>query len=281
MESGFLDINNYRLRYFVSPGAAPPIVLLHGAGGNALWWKPLAEALRGQRIMLLDLPGHGESSPLKSWEPEEVAVLVFQAVQSYMPDAIIWGGHSWGGKVAAMIAATHPEQTRALLLVDPSPAPGLSASPEELEEFVDKTFIPELGPWPTLEAAAAAVRALPQYRNWNPSLQEAFIHGLHRQADGSWSARVTRDILLKICVATLVKDHAATISQVKCPTLLIFAEQSLSWQEPTNGVAFPQATRVVIPGNHWIHIDNPDAVHHTIHHWLCDTLGTFPTVTTP
>jgi pimeloyl-ACP methyl ester carboxylesterase len=62
-ESGLLDINNYRLRHFVSPGAAPPVVLVHGAGGNALWWKPLAEGLRGQRMMGLDLSGHGESSP--------------------------------------------------------------------------------------------------------------------------------------------------------------------------------------------------------------------------
>jgi len=38
-----------------------PIVLIHGAGGNHLYWPPDTRRLSGYRIYALDLPGHGKS----------------------------------------------------------------------------------------------------------------------------------------------------------------------------------------------------------------------------
>jgi len=91
------------------------------------------------------------------------------------------GGHSWGGKVAWMIAALHSEAAESLLLFDPSPASSNAIPPET---FVDATLGGELGPWTPLDAAKDSVRHLQQYANWSEDLERAFERGIARGDDG-------------------------------------------------------------------------------------------------
>jgi pimeloyl-ACP methyl ester carboxylesterase len=245
-------------------GAGTPIVLLHGAGGNALWFEPLIAALGRRRIIALDMPGHGGSTVAPSWEMEPLAELIFSASRQLVTGRAIWGGHSWGGKVAAMIAAMNPDSTDALLLLDPSPA---SSIPVPAEMFVDVTFTGELGPWLSLEEATNSARNLPQYTNWNDALQRAFERGTVRRADGKLRARISRETLIAICTAA-GKDHSDTIRKVSCPTLLVVAHESLGWQEATNFALFPHAARSVIKSNHWLISGNPAELNRAVETWL-------------
>ncbi|HEY0804882.1 MAG TPA: alpha/beta fold hydrolase, partial [Pseudonocardiaceae bacterium] len=46
-------------------GSGPPLVLLHGVGHRRQAWYPVLGLLTGRReVILVDLPGHGESDPL-------------------------------------------------------------------------------------------------------------------------------------------------------------------------------------------------------------------------
>ncbi|HEY3606642.1 MAG TPA: alpha/beta fold hydrolase [Pseudonocardiaceae bacterium] len=46
-------------------GSGPPLVLLHGVGHRRQAWYPVLEHLTDRReVILVDLPGHGESDPL-------------------------------------------------------------------------------------------------------------------------------------------------------------------------------------------------------------------------
>jgi pimeloyl-ACP methyl ester carboxylesterase len=46
-------------------GSGPPLVLLHGVGHRRQAWYPVLKHLTGRReVILVDLPGHGESDPL-------------------------------------------------------------------------------------------------------------------------------------------------------------------------------------------------------------------------
>ncbi len=223
-------------------GDGTPIVLMHGAAGNAYWFKPLIDALGGRHVIALDMPGHGGSARASSWEIEDLAELVFEAVSRRADGKIIWGGHSWGGKVAAMIAALHPEAAHSLLLLDPSSAAGIAIPPEML---VDIMFGSELGPWNSLDEAKGSARQLPQYTNWNADLERAFERGVARGPDRKWRARISRETLVAICAA-IAKDHSAIVRRVACPTLFVVADESLAWQEPNNLALLPQATRAII-----------------------------------
>lgn len=250
-------------------GDGTPIVLLHGAGGNARCFEPLMSALGTRHVIALDMPGHGGSTDAPNWEMEPLAELVYSLSSRLVKGPAIWGGHSWGGKLAAMIAATHPDTTDALLLIDPSPATGF---PIPAEMFVDATFAGELGPWDSLEKAENSVKNLPQYANWNEDLARAFERGLVRGADGMLRARISRETLIAVCAA-IGKDHSDAIRKVTCPTLLVVADESAGWQEATNFAVFPHATRSVIKSNHWLMAGNPAELDRVVANWLADGDG--------
>src|SRR5260370_18826444 len=115
-------------------GSGTPTVLAPGVGGNGLCSKPLLVALAERRVIPLDMPGHGRSTGTRDWEMEPLADFVFSLSRHLVKRPAIWGGHPWGGKLAPLIAATHPEAPHALLLPDPSPA---SAIPLPAHLFVD------------------------------------------------------------------------------------------------------------------------------------------------
>lgn len=245
-------------------GDGTPILLLHGVGGNALCFKPLMTALPGRRVIALDMPGHGGSADAPRWGMDSLAEFLFFIGRRVVKGPAVWGGHSWGGKLAAMIAANHPEAAHALLLLDPSPASGI---PIPAEMFVDLTFAGELGPWPSIEEASNSVRDLPQYANWNDDLRRAFERGVARGADGMLRARISRDTLITICTAA-GEDHSTTVRRVSCPTLFVVADESLGWQQAINFALLPNAARSVIRSNHWLMASNPAELNRAIGSWL-------------
>ncbi|HEX4258843.1 MAG TPA: alpha/beta fold hydrolase, partial [Streptosporangiaceae bacterium] len=47
-------------------GSGPPLVLLHGVGHRRQAWNAVIPLLRNRReLILVDLPGHGESPPFR------------------------------------------------------------------------------------------------------------------------------------------------------------------------------------------------------------------------
>jgi pimeloyl-ACP methyl ester carboxylesterase len=98
----------------VSGGDGPPLVLLHGPGGSATDWVGVLPALlERHRVIVPDLPGHGDSEPtddLVAW----LAGLVAAACSS--PPVIV--GNTSGAAVAARFALEHPDAVSRLVLVD-------------------------------------------------------------------------------------------------------------------------------------------------------------------
>jgi pimeloyl-ACP methyl ester carboxylesterase len=106
-----------------------PIILLHGSNASLHTWEPWRARLNaaGYRVITLDFPGHGLSSPVPSRDySNEAYVRVVEQVAARLGlSRFVLGGNSMGGGVSWLYAHRHPEQVAALILVDASgqPAP--------------------------------------------------------------------------------------------------------------------------------------------------------------
>ncbi|WVT77846.1 acetoin dehydrogenase dihydrolipoyllysine-residue acetyltransferase subunit (plasmid) [Sinorhizobium chiapasense] len=119
------------------PQSDETAVLLHGFGGDLSTWlfnqTALAERMRAVAV---DLPGHGASSPILGDDVfQKIVSAVEAAVKAVAPGRIHLIAHSFGGAVAAAIAAHEPSRVGSLTLIAPI---GLSRqmSREFLVDFV-------------------------------------------------------------------------------------------------------------------------------------------------
>lgn len=105
-------------------GTGPDVVLLHGLGDSSLGWSyiegPLVRA--GYRVLVWDALGAGRSAKPRDGD---YSLAAHQHRLEHVLDACdvdepMLVGHSLGGALALRYAATHPERTRALCLIDPA-----------------------------------------------------------------------------------------------------------------------------------------------------------------
>jgi pimeloyl-ACP methyl ester carboxylesterase len=96
-----------------------PIVLLHGLNNSRLSWSGVAPLLASdRRLLMLDLPGHGESArPDSGYELDWYAKIVAQWLRAIGVEQADIVGHSFGGGVAQMLLLECPERVRRLVLV--------------------------------------------------------------------------------------------------------------------------------------------------------------------
>jgi pimeloyl-ACP methyl ester carboxylesterase len=103
----------------LSAGEGEPVVFLHGEGG--LFWDPLLDQLaRHRRVIAPQHPGSGASQGVEHLEDVLDLVLYYCELLDVLgvPVASLVG-HSFGGMVAAEIAAIDPERVARLVLLAP------------------------------------------------------------------------------------------------------------------------------------------------------------------
>lgn len=251
-----VELAGGRLAGFRRPGVGPPIVLLPGGGGNAWGFADLAAALPGPELLLIDPPGAGDSDPAWTFDLGKLVDGLAEWADG-QPEPCLWAGHSWGGKVAAVLAGRHPDLVSGLVLIDPSPGSTVPLDDEALRDFARTMWDGDGGPWASAAEAVAAQRSRPQYRCWTANLAAAIERSMVPRADGRWTTRATLAELTELANATLRVDYSTDAGAIRCPTLYLVASRSVWWQEPTNDVVLPDhVERVEIDGRHLLHVDN-------------------------
>jgi pimeloyl-ACP methyl ester carboxylesterase len=107
-------------------GRGEPVLLAHGLGGTKVTWFPvLTELASRYRLIVPDLPGHGESDkPRTEYSPKFYAHVMRCLMDELEIDQAALVGNSLGGRVALEMALRSPNRVTSLALLDPS-MPGL------------------------------------------------------------------------------------------------------------------------------------------------------------
>ncbi len=109
-------------------GDGPPLLLLNGIGANIEMWQPLARELHGRRLVMVDMPGTGESPPLPyAASMSKYALLVVRLLDRLGLEQVDVLGYSWGGALAQQIAHQAPSRVRSLVLG--ATVPGIGGRP--------------------------------------------------------------------------------------------------------------------------------------------------------
>lgn len=156
-------------------GAQPRVVLLHGVTDNRHIMRPAADQLR-YAVSMIDLRGHGDSPADGPWELTE-HVDDICATLDEIPLPVVLVGHSFGGLVAAGVAARRPRDLRGLVLIDPAIGVPLDDAVARAAEVAAPRR------WPATDAALAELIATVEPRG-RQRADEFFRRSLQRAVEG-------------------------------------------------------------------------------------------------
>ena len=123
MEYKTATIDECEVHYWIhNPKAKETIVAVHGFRGNHKALTDFADCFKNQRVILLDLPGHGQSGVMKCEHTlQNFAGFLDLFIKSLLNvDRFTLLGHSYGGSICIEYAALYPERLQQLILVSPA-----------------------------------------------------------------------------------------------------------------------------------------------------------------
>ncbi len=241
-EERFADARGSRIRYLVA-GAGEPLVLVHGLGGAASNWLALAPLLlRGRRVLVPELPGHGGSEPLPAAANLNAYAdrlgLVAER-EGFFGAGVV--GHSLGGAIVLRLAIRRPDLVGGLVLAG---AAGISSGSRRSRYALTVTGLVKPGrriaPYRRLVAHSALLRTL-VFGRWGAAdpqalpgeVVEGFLAGPARHTDTFSAAK-----------ALMVDDPRPDLDRVRCPALVLWGARD---NQLTVVDAFDYARRLRAP----------------------------------
>lgn len=223
-------------------GSGPVLVMLHGWGCDWQIWSPVMAALSESfELILPDLPAFGQSEANDAWETPDyadwLADFIAQTIKN-KPFSLV--GHSFGGKIAAIFAATHQSShLQKLILVDASGMPAHISPLKQLQKIV-------LGVIPT------------QLKDRIPvPLKQTLLRITGSASDYFSSSPSQRQLFQRI----YQQDIPTLVRKVSVPTLLLWGAQDQDTpldHAKKFAAAIPNATLTVFEhSGHFPFVDQP------------------------
>lgn len=254
------------VNYVVTGNGEHVVVMLHGYSDNLSTWNRVVPRLAvDHRVIAIDLPGFGRTT--RAWTqpllPGYVDVIADVLDAEGIDTPVSLMGNSMGGVVAALFAATHPERSDRVVLVD---MPGLRrvprlwrvvmSRPAEVGVRAALRVVPHraakfgLG-WAYSRVAAADVRRL------DPMARAGFTGPYASPGSIANLVPLGRTLMAEIGPAKL----ADLVERSVAPVLLVFGSRDvLTPPRVMRRIGRPGGA-VVLPGcGHCPQVDQPEAL---------------------
>lgn len=143
-KSHFASFGTNKVHYLTAGKSGPVMVFVHGWSCNANFWREQVPAFADKaRLILIDLPGHGQSDKPHIDYPMDFFASSVRAVlrQEHIRKAIFIG-HSMGVAVICRVYAQAPDEVAALVDVD-GPLRTSKLPPDEAEKAIASWQTPD------------------------------------------------------------------------------------------------------------------------------------------
>ena len=119
-------------------GRGPTVVFVHGLGGARLQWMPTARKLMNDhRVVMVDLPAHGESAMLEPFSINACALALDQVLAKQKPESTVVVAHGLGGAIALLEAGARPERMKGLIVIDATLKPPMAIPDQQKKVFLE------------------------------------------------------------------------------------------------------------------------------------------------
>ncbi|WP_222597108.1 alpha/beta fold hydrolase [Chitinophaga pinensis] len=113
----FIEIESTKLCYY-EQGEGDVILLLHGWPQTSYVWRKVIPLLaKHNRVIAVDLPGLGNSSPVSAYDTKSVAALISRLSAMHIGKVHLVS-HDVGSWVAVSFALNHEAQLNTLTVID-------------------------------------------------------------------------------------------------------------------------------------------------------------------
>jgi pimeloyl-ACP methyl ester carboxylesterase len=126
--SRFMDVQNMSVHYRDegNPADTIPLVLLHGTASSLFTWDACTQAwTKDHRVVRMDLPAFALTGPnaTHDYSIESYVQFLDEFLQKLQIKQCYLAGNSLGGLIAYHYAATHTNQVKKVILIDPAGYP--------------------------------------------------------------------------------------------------------------------------------------------------------------
>lgn len=211
--------------------APDDLVLIHGLASGLRIWDYVGQELAnstGIPTIAFDQLGHGESDkPDDGYTTPIIVENTRTVIDHFHSKKSVLVGHSWGATIALAYAATYPERTAAVVLVDGGLG-NLKDRPGATWEEISQQLAPPNFAGTPRQQFLSFFKNGPNGKfladNWNAQLEDMLLNIVELRADDTIAPRLSRANHMQILRSMWDTDHYELASQVRCPALLISAE---------------------------------------------------------
>lgn len=241
--------------------------MIHGFRGTHHGLLLIANYLKGNRLVVPDLPGFGKGELMDEYNLDNYVLWLHRYIKALqLPEPPILLGHSFGSIICAAYAERYPKTIQKLVLVNPIGSPALEGPNKVMTKLAVAYY--KIGAKLPAKSANRWLSAQPIVKVMSLTMAKtrdkklrAFIHQQHRQHFSRFHSAQSVLEGFKTSISHTVRDYAPNI---KTPTLLIAGSlDDITPLSDQYGLVkvFPNATlKVINDVGHLTHYETPDVV---------------------
>ncbi len=237
--------------YYEIAGEGQPLLFIHGLGSSHLDWQPQVEFFsRHYQVVTYDVRGHGRTTkPQGPYSVSQFAQDAAELIRSLSLAPAHAVGLSMGGMIAFQLAVDEPGLVKSLVIANSGPELIIRTFQQRLEFWRRRLIVRVFGAHKFAEIMSTRLLPSPEHKE------------LRRLLVQRWGQNDTHAYLTALR-AILGWSVAERISTIRCPTLVITADQDYTPVAAKEAyvVQIPRAELVVIPDSrHLTPLERPEA----------------------